>query len=260
MHVFKTEVSLSQFETTTMLRWIIFIVIYFAIDVYAFQAIRTISKNQWIHGAYITISILILGLFIYQLNYGAPNRVMTPSRMYTFGAFLVLFLPKIFLIVFMFGEDIIRLFVGLFIKIGGGDESFYMPSRRKFVSTLALGVAAIPFTSLLYGMFRGKYNFKVLKYSLEFEDLPKAFDGYTITQISDIHSGSFDNAKKVKYAVDLVNDQNSDIILFTGDLVNNLADELDSWKSVFSKLKAPDRKSTRLNSSHTDISRMPSSA
>jgi uncharacterized protein len=240
MHVFKTEVSLSQFETTTMLRWIIFIVIYFVIDVYAFQAIRTISKNQWIHGAYITISILILGLFIYQLNYGAPNRVMTPSRMYTFGAFLVVFLPKIFVIVFMFGEDIIRLFVGLFIKIGGGDESFYMPSRRKFVSTLALGVAAIPFTSLLYGMFRGKYNFKVLKYSLEFEDLPEAFDGYTITQISDIHSGSFDNAKKVKYAVDLVNDQNSDIILFTGDLVNNLADEMDSWKSVFSKLQAPD--------------------
>ena len=108
------------------------------------------------------------------------------------------------------------------------------------MSTIALGIAAIPFTGLLYGMFRGKYNYKVLTYSLEFEDLPEAFDGYKISQISDIHSGSFNNAEKVKYAVELVNKQASDVILFTGDLVNNFASEMNGWKSVFSKLKAKD--------------------
>jgi hypothetical protein len=77
-----------------MLRWIIFIVIYIAIDIYAFQALRTVSRNQWIYGGYITISIAILALFIYQLSYGAPNRVMTPARMYTFGAFLVIFFTQ----------------------------------------------------------------------------------------------------------------------------------------------------------------------
>jgi len=223
-----------------MLRWIIFILIYIAIDVYAFQALRTITKNQWIYGAYVTVSVVILGMFIYQLSYGAPNRTMNPARMYTFGAFLVIFIPKLFIIVAMFGEDILRLFVGLYTKLGASNESFYIPSRRKFVSTIALGIAAIPFTSLLVGMVKGKYNYKVLKYSLVFDDLPDAFDGYTITQISDIHSGSFDNEEKVAYGVDLINQQKSDVILFTGDLVNNMTAEMVPWKSLFSTLKAKD--------------------
>src|SRR5690606_18322696 len=93
--------------------------------------------------------------------------------------------------------------------------------------------------SLLYGMIQGKYNYKVLKYALEFDDLPDAFDGFTLTQISDIHSGSFDNRNKIEYAVELINKQQSDAILFTGDLVNNIADEMNDWKQLFSTLKAP---------------------
>src|SRR5699024_7949637 len=104
----------------------------------------------------------------------------------------------------------------------------------------ALGLAAIPFSSLLYGMFKGKYNFKVLKYELEFDDLPEAFDGYQITQISDIHCGSFDNKEKIQYGVDLIKKQNSDVILFTGDMVNNLASETEDWKTLFGSISAPD--------------------
>lgn len=140
----------------------------------------------------------------------------------------------------MFGEDVMRFFTGLFYKISENESDFYLPSRRKFISTVALGIAAIPFTSLLYGMIKGRYNFKVLKYELEFDDLPEAFDGFTLTQISDIHSGSFDNKDKINYAVDLINEQQSDVILFTGDLVNNVAEEMDEWKSMFSTLKAND--------------------
>ena len=105
-----------------------------------------------------------------------------------------------------------------------------------------MGIAAIPFSALLYGMYRGKYNFKVLKYNLEFDDLPNAFDGYQITQISDVHSGSFDNSKKIEYAIDLINKQQSDVILFTGDLVNNKTEEMIPWKETFSKLKAKEGK------------------
>ncbi|MEZ4777836.1 MAG: metallophosphoesterase [Flavobacteriaceae bacterium] len=223
-----------------MLRWIIFIAIYFLIDLYAFQAIRAVSKNQWLHWVYFVISIVLLALFIYQLTGGIHGRQMTPSRMYTFGFFLAIFIPKLLVIIFMFGEDIIRFSVGLFSKFGGSDDGFYLPSRRKFISTLALGVAAVPFASLLYGMYRGKYNYKVLKYTLAFDDLPDAFDGYTITQISDVHSGSFDNEKKVKYGIGLINEQESDLILFTGDLVNNKADEMLPWKEHFAKLSAKD--------------------
>ena len=115
-----------------------------------------------------------------------------------------------------------------------------MPSRRKFVSAIALGVAAIPFASLIYGMYKGKYRYRVLSYQLEFDDLPEAFDGYTITQISDVHSGSFDNADKIAYGIDLINKQESDVILFTGDLVNNFASEMKNWAQLFSKLRAKD--------------------
>jgi predicted MPP superfamily phosphohydrolase len=75
---------------------------------------------------------------------------------------------------------------------------------------------------------------------LEFDDLPEAFHGYKITQISDVHSGSFDDHKKVAYGIDLVNKQNSDVILFTGDLVNNKTDEMLPWVDLFSKLEAKD--------------------
>ena len=221
-----------------MLRWIIPIVLYILIDIYAFQAIKTISKNHFIHGVYVLSSVAILVFFIYAIT--SPDARTNPKMMYVYGLFLALFVPKIIAVVVMFGEDVIRVFVGVFYKIGGGSDASFMPSRRKFVSTVALGVAAIPFAALLYGMIKGKYNYKVLQYTLEFEDLPSSFDGYTLTQISDIHSGSFDNPEKVKYAVDLVNKQQSDLILFTGDLVNNVAQEMDSWKDTFATLKAKD--------------------
>ncbi|HAH34357.1 MAG TPA: phosphoesterase, partial [Flavobacteriaceae bacterium] len=182
-----------------MLRWIIPIVLYILIDIYAFQAIKTISKNQFIHGVYVLSSLVILVLFMYAIT--SPEARTNPKMMYFFGVFLALFAPKLILVIAMFGEDVIRLFVGVFYKISGGSETSFMPSRRKFVSTLALGIAAIPFAGLLYGMIKGKYNYKVLQYTLEFDDLPSSFDGYTLTQISDIHSGSFDNPEKVKYAV-----------------------------------------------------------
>lgn len=223
-----------------MLRWIIFISIYLIIDMYAYQAFRTLGRNQWIQWVYFTMSLVLLVLFVYQLTGGTHGRPMTPARMYTFGFFLTIFIPKVLIILFLFGEDIGRFGVGVFSKISGGDNGFYIPSRRKFFSTIALGVAAIPFTSLLYGMYKGKYNYQVLKYVLEFDDLPEAFDGYTITQISDIHSGSFDNTEKVIYGIDLINQQESDVIVFTGDLVNNRSDEMLPWKSHFAELKAKD--------------------
>lgn len=221
--------------------WIIFIIIYVVVDIYSFQAVRTVTSNYWIFGAYVLVSIAVLISFLYYIHQGQPARIMDAARMYSFGLITATFVPKLFvLLVIMAGEDVFRLVVGVYSKLAGGEQGFFIPSRRKFISSVALGIAAIPFSSLLYGMFRGKYNFKVLNYVLEFDDLPDAFDGYRITQISDIHSGSFDNAQKVDYAVNLVNEQQSDLILFTGDLVNNLASEMDAWKQTFSRLKATD--------------------
>lgn len=222
------------------MRWFLFFIIYILVDIYAFQAVRTVTKNPWLYGVYVFVSLAVLAGLVYELSFLGSGKMMRSPKMYFFGIFLAVFLPKLILVIFMFGEDIVRFFVGIFMKVAGSSDSGFMPSRRKFVSTLALGLAAIPFASLIYGMVKGKYNYRVLKYALEFDDLPEAFDGYTITQLSDIHSGSFDNQKKVEYAVNLANQQQSDIILFTGDLVNNVADEMEEWKALFSTLKAPD--------------------
>lgn len=228
-----------------MLRWIIFIVTYLLIDFYAFQAFKTISKSKWMYIIYWAISLIVLLYFTYQLAIVFDNKIgLRLSTNKAIGVFLVLFVPKLFVLFFMFGEDIIRTPQALFRLLIQGDAAggAYFPSRRKFVSQLALGIAALPFGALLYGIFKGKYNYKVLKYTLEFVDLPEAFDGYQITQISDIHSGSFDNPTKIEYGIDLINQQESDLILFTGDLVNNRADEMLPWIDTFKKLKAKDGK------------------
>src|SRR5690606_8860997 len=209
------------------------------LPIYAFQAVKPLTISPWLHGLYVFISLAVLSGLIYELSFFGSSKMMQPPKMYFFGIFLAVFIPKLIVIVSMFGEDIARFFVGIFMKVAGSEETNFMASRRKFVSTIALGLAAIPFASLIYGMVQGKYNYKVLKYALEFDDLPDVFDGFTLTHISDVHSGSFDNHKKVEYAVNLINEQQSDIILFTGDLVNNTADELNDWKALFSTLKAP---------------------
>jgi predicted MPP superfamily phosphohydrolase len=100
-------------------------------------------------------------------------------------------------------------------------------------------VAAVPFTGFLYAMFKGKYDFKLHKETFYFDDLPDAFDGFTITQISDIHSGSFDNKDAVQRGIDLAKSQKSDLFVFTGDLVNNAAWEIEPYLEHFRQLKAP---------------------
>lgn len=139
----------------------------------------------------------------------------------------------------MFGEDIFRFLTGIFQSVSGNSEGDFLPDRRKFISQTALVLSAIPFLGILHGVLIGKYRYRVVNHTLEFDDLPEAFDGFTITQISDIHSGSFDDKKKLEYGVDLINKQESDIILFTGDLVNNHSKEMEPWIETFKKLKAP---------------------
>lgn len=222
------------------MRWIIFILIYTLFSVYGFQAIKTVTKLSWLHYLFIVIAVVVAGNFIYQFSIASEGRVLNPIKSYSFGFLLAFMSLNLVIVPILLGEDIIRFVIGIYEKYLTTKDTFYLPSRRKFISQVALGLAAIPFASLLYGMYRGKYRFRVLDYVLHFEDLPDAFDGYKITQISDIHSGSFDNREKIEYGVNLINKQKSDVILFTGDMVNNKASEMLPWKNLFATLKAKD--------------------
>ncbi|WP_298353074.1 metallophosphoesterase [uncultured Dokdonia sp.] len=224
-----------------MLRLIFFIAFIIALDIYAYQAFRFLVKGRWGTILYFLITLFIIGGMIYQFSTGG-RRNMSPLTQFFIVSFVILIVCKLVIIATMFGEDIFRLVKGGVNKLTGNTQGGAIPSRRKFVSQIALGLAAIPFASILYGVIKGRYNFKVLKYTLSFDDLPEAFDGYKITQISDVHSGSFDNAEKLDYAIDLINEQASDAILFTGDMVNNEAAEMEPWKETFARLKARDGK------------------
>lgn len=221
-----------------MSRWIFFFLFVAIVEVYAFQALKTITKTRWILVAYQVISLLAVLYIVFQFTQFDRRVGQNSKTLITFGLLLLLFIPKLILTSIMLLEDVFRIFSATFtfFFVDNQKDSF-LPDRRRFVSQVALVIAAIPFSSLLYGMTKGKYNFRVIRQTLFFPDLPEAFDGFTITQISDIHSGSFDNAEKINYAVDLINEQNADMLLFTGDLVNTHATEMHPWIDVFNRIQ-----------------------
>ena len=227
-----------------MLRWIIISIIILILDYYAFQTVKTITKNYWFYAIYWFVSFFVLGNLIYHYSSFSRSDRFTISHGYALAYLFGIFVPKLILLLFMFGEDILRAVLVLINKVSNSnpDNIAYSASRRGFVSKIALGIAAIPFASFIYGIYQGKYNFKVINHVLHFEDLPDAFDGYKITQISDIHSGSLESKEKISYGIDLINEQKSDAILFTGDIVNTKAEEMNEWIDTFKKLEAKDGK------------------
>jgi predicted MPP superfamily phosphohydrolase len=219
-------------------RWLILFLVLAIIELYAYQAVKTIVKTKPVLVSYQIISALILICIIYSFTQFDRKIGQTSQSMQTMGLLLIVYIPKIILTLFLLGEDIFRLGYGAlnhFVRFSDSDD--FLPSRRKFVSQIGLGLAAVPFFSLIYGITTGKYNYKVIKQAIFFPDLPDAFDGMTITHISDIHSGSFDNPEKINYAIDLINEQNSDLILFTGDIVNTHAKEMHPWIDTFKRIK-----------------------
>ncbi|TRX38603.1 metallophosphoesterase [Flavobacterium sp. ZT3R18] len=221
-----------------ILRLFFFGIVLFVIELYAYQAFRTLIKLKWVLVSYQIISFALFVFIIYSFTLFDRSVGQTKQTMFTMGLMLLVYVPKIVMSIILLGEDVFRLAAGsINYFIDNSANADFLPSRRKFVSQVGLGLAAIPFLSLIYGIFEGKYNYKVIKQAIYFPDLPDAFDGFTITQISDVHSGSFDNREKINYAIDLVNEQNSDMILFTGDIVNTHAKEMHPWIETFNRIK-----------------------
>jgi predicted MPP superfamily phosphohydrolase len=225
-----------------MFRLLIVLAFFIALEIYSFQLIRTLSRDHWWKWIYLAVSVLAILHVILQFILHPDRTQVSDSRDIAVTVVLALFALKVVFCLFMFGEDIYRSIEGLIsslLRKREPDQSF-LPGRREFLAKVGLAVAALPFGAILYGAWRGKYDYQVREYELSFDDLPEAFDGYTITQLSDIHVGSFDDREEVAYAVKLANDQQSDLILFTGDLVNNEAKEMNGWEDIFGSLTAKD--------------------
>jgi len=148
-------------------------------------------------------------------------------------------------VIFLLPQDLGRFFYGIgnflytfFSSKDFPDNHQTFPSRRRFLTLAATGLAAIPFSTMLYGITRGKYAYTVNKVKIAFADLPAAFDGFKIVQISDIHAGSLDSVSSVAKGVDMINEQAADIVVFTGDLVNSDKDEVNDYVDVFKAIQA----------------------
>lgn len=228
------------------MRWFFLLIVFLAIEIYAFQAFKTVSKNSWLTKTYILLNTLIFLNFFLRVIYVYHNELSYSDQFYgnlsiPFALFFTLVCFKLIIILFLFFEDISRAVLSIInFFFSFSDAKIF--ERRSFLSKIALLVASIPIPFVLYGIYKGRYNYKVYKYDLIFDDLPEDFDGYQITHISDIHSGSLKNKNNVEYAVRLINEQKSDLILFTGDIINNKSNELIKWKDLLSTMKASDGK------------------
>jgi len=220
------------------------------LDWYTFLGVRTLTAT-WTSAVWRNIVnwgwlVAVVGITVVLVtgfgNFRHPSG-MLPFREWVLSLFLTLFITKLFFAIILLLGDLGRLIYGLTNRLFRADGATggepLIPARRKFISELGVLVAAIPFGSFAYAMLKGKYDFRLHKLKLHFRDLPEAFDGFTITQISDIHSGSFDNKGAVQRGIDLARAQNSDLFVFTGDLVNNVAWEIDPYIERFGALKAP---------------------
>lgn len=215
------------------------------IEVYVFFGLRALFPDA-------RVAAVSIQLFSFAISIAAVIMVSVVFRagysQATFWSNLMMGLMITFTVTkLLFGsvlllEDVFRALKFLIQKVvsmvgSGNDVSF--DSRRKFIGYAGLAIAAVPFAGLLYGTLKGKYDYKIHKVKLTFPDLPQAFDGLKIVQISDIHSGSFDSHEAVAGGVELIEQQQADLVLFTGDLVNNLAEEIEPYKDLFRAIDAP---------------------
>ncbi|MCI5059041.1 MAG: metallophosphoesterase, partial [Flavobacteriales bacterium] len=140
--------------------------------------------------------------------------------------------------IFQLIADIVLLIRVISFKMKSGNSGKKI-TRKTFLNRLALGVGGIIAGTFIWGTTKGKFGWRILKNQLSFSNLPKAFDGLRIVQISDLHLGSFnENFDPIKEAVEMINELEADYIFFTGDLVNESPDEAKPWVDILKGLKA----------------------
>ncbi len=222
------------------------ILVLFLVDLYVYQGISQLARNlsgSWQIGiriGYWALSVLIF-LVILLYNFGDPDLWKGSTRSITFSIIFIVYFSKVFGAIFLVADDLVRLgkwVVGLFksdVDSIGGEPI----SRSDFLLKTAMVAGSVPFLAMSYGILSGAHDYRIRRKTVYLPNLPAAFDGVTIAQISDIHSGSFFNKQAVKGGVDLLLGEKPDMVFFTGNLVNNQSDEVRNYIDIFDKVKAP---------------------
>ncbi|MCK5455506.1 MAG: metallophosphoesterase, partial [Melioribacteraceae bacterium] len=226
---------------------IIFGLIILAIDLYSFIGLKKIRLNlsrttkRIFHLIFWSVPLTLIASLFFLFKNANPLNWMVYFHYFS-GTFLLFYIPKLLFVFFNLVDDLFHLAKFLLLKIKKtnlNNSQGEKITRSTFLTRVGFVIAGIPFISIAYGIGWGRFNFIIRKSNLSYPNLPAEFDGFKIAQISDFHLGSFaGNLDKIEEVVNLINEQNPDLIVFTGDLVNNLASEVTPFLSALSKLKA----------------------
>ncbi|MCB0704842.1 MAG: metallophosphoesterase [Saprospiraceae bacterium] len=211
------------------------------LDIYAFQAIRFIGQNwpAWLRTGifvlYWSVPVIAIG-YMLAAQAGVIDN-WSKGLVSIVRAFIFIFyLAKFFVAVILLVDDLRRLLFKAYEGIAGPVK--FDKGRSRFMAQLALIIGAIPLGSLSYGIIRNRYRYQVRREIVRISGLPLNLKGLKVIQISDIHSGSFTDTEPVRKAVDLINEEEADLVFFTGDLVNYRSEEAMDYVDVFDKIRA----------------------
>jgi uncharacterized protein len=234
-----------------MIRVLILILFILIIDFYAFQAIKFVSRgvnySKIIYIIYWTLTVFSISVILVSALYDWQNWPKG-FRTYASAFIFVLTFSKLFIVVFLLADDLLRGVRWTWSKIYDyfpNNEQVEMITKERpvitrydFLVKAGLIISAIPFFTMLWGMISGAYSYRVKKVKLTSSRVPKSFNGFRILQISDIHTGSFTGNDALNEAVRIINEQDADVVLFTGDLVNNRHDEALPFVDVLKTIKS----------------------
>jgi len=225
---------------------IIFIAFFILVDLYVFQAVKSSISNfspAWkksLSMAFWTITGLsVVGILYANLMQNPPESL----RRFIVVSISIIYFSKIFGVLTLLIDDVVRagqwVFYKLFPTMKPEPSSSEGISRSEFMAKASLLAVAVPMAAFSFGIASGAHNYRLRRRVIKLANLPKQFDGITIGQLSDIHSGSFFSRKGVKKGIDLLLGEKPDMVFFTGDLVNDFASEVKDYKDLFAKVKAP---------------------
>jgi len=237
------------------MRIFIVLAILLCIDLYVFQGLRVLTAGREVNTqrivyatfwfiTLVAVSTIVMGQFIDWHTW--PRALST----YLFALVVILYLSKVFVVAFLFTDDIVRVFRWTALKAqtlfssGPTQElAAAVPqkgiSRLTFLVQLGFIVGAVPLVSMVYGMIKGATDYTVRRKAMKFPNLPDSFHNFRIVQISDLHLGSYLSQEPMERAVQLIMEQKPDVILFTGDMVNDRHVEAVPFREILKKLQAP---------------------
>ncbi|MEO9964930.1 MAG: metallophosphoesterase [Reichenbachiella sp.] len=226
--------------------FIIVLLVYSLLDYYVFQAVKVVTSNfssstrVLFHTLYWSLTVLS-AIAVVAFTTVDPGKYAN-LRTFLATAVFMNILAKLTAGLFVFADDIVRLgkyaYQGIFQNGVASPSTSGGISRSEFLSKSALLAGSVPIAAMSFGILSGAYDYRVRRRTVTLKNLPKAFDGIRIAQLSDIHSGSFYNKTAVSGGIDMLNAEKPDLFLFTGDLVNNESKEVADYLDIFSKVKA----------------------